>query len=1115
MDTVIDRKNQIKKSTFMIVVSILGVIIIALSCILIYLAVSGGIDFDLPDPPLGDFINVRDKGAKGDGTTDDSKAITLAFNEAQTKDMELYFPAGTYNFNNTNLTAKKNIRIFGDGKDSILYNPGQLNCYNDVSLESLSVFKRSGVFVNIKPDAYSNVYVNNVNIDNDLKVSDNCILVYAAITQVGMNKGINEVIFTNNNISKCRSALSLRCEVKSGFVDNNTLTNIGDPDRHQTTLGLTVGNTDSSNNWIPANDVTISNNTIIGVYGKLPEVSSALVYSILAIGNNITIINNHIENQNSYTGIYAKANDLVVSNNTLINAGNRSSIVVKVNELFTNKKPIVIEDNYISSNIDKEGSIRINANYFTVRNNTIELLDNENGILGSAAAIYHSSLDIHEALIEGNKIYTESKIGILIMHLDGHVSIKNNSITQNIMKTVSTDSATAVQLRANTPTSVIDCTDNTITIQRGQFAVFGAGTTKDGGVLNFVNNTVNSPDSTSYIVSPHMLSCNMIDNTITISPNDSFKSNESGKGILTTQATSVEYQIENNDIYYGGTGATSLFALKSAFSMSNNRIHFQQGSDILTVVNYAPAANAAPRSVSVISNNTIGEITDVLSGISAANTDYLVQLNSAGSYTYPELDISENSAIVNLRLVGRSNTSKTIASIGSIKIADNLVYSVLNNIDAAVIDLKVREPNLTLGANTSLSDYVVAMSEAEKAAQAEADRLAAEAERLAEETARLAEEAALKEAEAARLAAEAELAAQAIADEAAREAEAAAQAAAEAAEQAAVEAAAREAEAVAQAAAEAAAQAAAEAAAQAAAQAEEEAKLAAEAEAARLAAEAEAIAATKAAAEEAARLAAEQAEAERLAAEQAARIAVEEAARVAAEQSAASKLAAEQAIREAAKAAQEAIAAAKVAVEAMIREAAARAAALQAAARLEAERVADQRAAEEAERLAMERIAAQEEADRIATEEAARIAREEEAKLAAEKKAAEEAEAMAAKAAADEALKIEAESLIKQAEADENESIIIPTRPDDFTFYATKDGYLILQFTSEVKGASNKCVTIGGKTYTTKQYDKNSMLVDVDLNSGQLSSSFEVTVKVIISAIDARKVQTITKTLIK
>ena len=63
--------------------------------------------------------NVRDFGATGDGSTDDSAAIQLALNNAG----EVYIPAGTYVINTT-LYIKSNTRLFGDGIEATIIKEG-------------------------------------------------------------------------------------------------------------------------------------------------------------------------------------------------------------------------------------------------------------------------------------------------------------------------------------------------------------------------------------------------------------------------------------------------------------------------------------------------------------------------------------------------------------------------------------------------------------------------------------------------------------------------------------------------------------------------------------------------------------------------------------------------------------------------------------------------------------------------------------------------------------------------------------------------------------------------------------------------------------------------------
>ena len=71
-------------------------------------------------------IDVKKYGAKGDGKSDDAKAITKAIQALKDNDI-LYFPAGTYIVNNTCLLlrGKKNIQIKGANNKSSIIKPSQ------------------------------------------------------------------------------------------------------------------------------------------------------------------------------------------------------------------------------------------------------------------------------------------------------------------------------------------------------------------------------------------------------------------------------------------------------------------------------------------------------------------------------------------------------------------------------------------------------------------------------------------------------------------------------------------------------------------------------------------------------------------------------------------------------------------------------------------------------------------------------------------------------------------------------------------------------------------------------------------------------------------------------
>ena len=63
--------------------------------------------------------NVRDFGAKGDGTTDDSTAIQAALDLKG----QVYIPSGTYLINTT-LKIKSNTKLYGDGIEATILKEG-------------------------------------------------------------------------------------------------------------------------------------------------------------------------------------------------------------------------------------------------------------------------------------------------------------------------------------------------------------------------------------------------------------------------------------------------------------------------------------------------------------------------------------------------------------------------------------------------------------------------------------------------------------------------------------------------------------------------------------------------------------------------------------------------------------------------------------------------------------------------------------------------------------------------------------------------------------------------------------------------------------------------------
>jgi hypothetical protein len=66
-----------------------------------------------------DYINVKDFGAVGDGTTNDAAAFSAALTAVATTGQDIYVPAGTYKINSV-LSTTGHLNMFGDGEKSVL-----------------------------------------------------------------------------------------------------------------------------------------------------------------------------------------------------------------------------------------------------------------------------------------------------------------------------------------------------------------------------------------------------------------------------------------------------------------------------------------------------------------------------------------------------------------------------------------------------------------------------------------------------------------------------------------------------------------------------------------------------------------------------------------------------------------------------------------------------------------------------------------------------------------------------------------------------------------------------------------------------------------------------------
>ncbi|MBO4679161.1 MAG: hypothetical protein J5626_05775, partial [Lachnospiraceae bacterium] len=136
-------------------------------------------------------INVKSYGAKGDGKTEDTKAIYKAFKDAKTSGKTLYFPKGKYLIEWGQIYLElneKGIKIQGDGKqESVIklketHNGGEFG--NGIVLLSRS-----------NPNIAPNVSISNIGITYD--VYNSSLVFTRASTLLGLNGYFGKIYVDN------------------------------------------------------------------------------------------------------------------------------------------------------------------------------------------------------------------------------------------------------------------------------------------------------------------------------------------------------------------------------------------------------------------------------------------------------------------------------------------------------------------------------------------------------------------------------------------------------------------------------------------------------------------------------------------------------------------------------------------------------------------------------------------------------------------------------------------------------------------------------------------------------------------------------------------------------
>jgi parallel beta-helix repeat protein len=365
----------------------------------------------------GASANVLDFGAVGDGVADDGTAVQNAINAANANGGgTVFFPEGTYELSDINLTMYSNITIQGEGHSSIIQG------WSGITATGLS----SVTWRNIRIKGYkyiwntcTDVLLENIYFENE-----------------------NYTVPANASSRFCQFTNSSRLRIVNCYIENCQ-------------YGIWIGGPTGSD---------LSQNTNVTVEGCHIKNTHAPGYSYpaginIADGKNVTLTNNIIEDIYASGGTQAygiyqgdnttfKAENIVISNNTILECS--SGI------MFHSAAKVVISDNIVTMPAVGNANLRGIASFgdldpvdgsiptaFTISGNVVTGADISmgawhnnttitgntvtGGLRGISTYLSSGTEQSYYLTIDGNTIVESELTGILLQNTH-YCTVSNNTI---------------------------------------------------------------------------------------------------------------------------------------------------------------------------------------------------------------------------------------------------------------------------------------------------------------------------------------------------------------------------------------------------------------------------------------------------------------------------------------------------------------------------------------------------------------------------------------------------------------------------------------------------------------------------------------------------------------
>lgn len=389
-----------------------------------------------------DAVNVKEYGAKGDNTHDDTQAFMAALAVCETSHLPMKIPAGTYRLTTWTTRISTWIVLVGDGLGVTTIRGPKVVGTHFAKMTSGGVFDVEGVcFQNFDNVGYSEESVDTVRIV-ECKALHNRSYFYrqADVTDYPLSS-TGRAILNNNEVELCAGFMMSGRLPNGGVAFGNVMKDVKRDTTVWTsdlplwqTVGISFGDTDNNASIISqayVGKVNVFGNIIDGMYNTSTSAEFNTTKAIQVTGISAVITGNMIRGLDAVDtvaieAIYCKAKNYTISDNVVID-GTRGNTCIAVKGTLDDDGPMQ-KDGLISGNVviakdqvNSSGISVFNGGRFDILNNIIS------GMGGSSIQIYG---DPYDSRIEGNHIYDNggiSAIALLVGSLS-NVRIRDNQI---------------------------------------------------------------------------------------------------------------------------------------------------------------------------------------------------------------------------------------------------------------------------------------------------------------------------------------------------------------------------------------------------------------------------------------------------------------------------------------------------------------------------------------------------------------------------------------------------------------------------------------------------------------------------------------------------------------